>query len=94
MAMEEPWILRAYYKLCMDFQLCGGSVPLTPALFKGQLYLQKSLHSSTEISVCLNNWEKVCVWYKMTATLPSFPIAKSSQVDTSKLHDNTLSVIG
>lgn len=68
------------------------SAPNT-ALFQGQLYLQKSLHSSTEISVCLNNWEKVCVWYKTTATLPSFPIAKSSEVDTSKLHDNSLRVI-
>ena len=29
----------------------------------------------------------------MTAPLPSFPIAKSSKTNTSKLHDNTLSVV-
>ena len=26
-------------KLYIDFQLCGGSVPLTPTLFEGQLYI-------------------------------------------------------
>lgn len=27
--------------LYVDFRLCGGSAPLTPMLFKGQLYLKK-----------------------------------------------------
>ena len=42
----EPWIWRknthiqrADYKLQADFQLSEGSVPLTPALFKGLLHL-------------------------------------------------------
>ena len=30
-------------KLCVDFRLCGVLVHLTPALFKGQLYLCISL---------------------------------------------------
>ena len=37
---------RANYKLYMGFWLCRGSEPLTPTLFKGQLY-----HFSCRISV-------------------------------------------
>lgn len=38
--MEEPCIQRANYKLYSDFQLLGGSVPLTPVLFKGREYIK------------------------------------------------------
>ena len=44
--MEEPcirrnWVYRrAYHKLYRDFRQHGGSAPLTPVLFKGQLYWQ------------------------------------------------------
>ena len=34
---EEPW--KAGYKLYSNFQLCRGLTPLTPMLFKGQLYI-------------------------------------------------------
>lgn len=37
---EEPGILRTYYKLLhVDFRLLGGLSPITPALFKGQVYI-------------------------------------------------------
>ena len=36
--MEEQHGWRADYKLYADFQVQGGLAPLTPALFKGQLY--------------------------------------------------------
>ena len=35
---EKLQIQRAYYKLCVNFWLHGGWVPLLPSLFKGQLY--------------------------------------------------------
>ena len=35
---EELCTQRADYKLHIDFQLWGGWEPLTPSLFKGQLY--------------------------------------------------------
>ena len=38
MDTEELGILRADYKLYLDFQPLGGSVTLTFMLFKGQLY--------------------------------------------------------
>ena len=37
--MEEELPIWRANKLQLDFQLCRGSVPLTPVLFKGQLYL-------------------------------------------------------
>lgn len=36
--MEEQYIWRANYKI-FEFLLCGGSVMLIPALFKGRLYI-------------------------------------------------------
>ena len=39
--MEEPQMWRAEYKLYMDFQLCGGPVPLTLCFSRViQLYFQ------------------------------------------------------
>ena len=35
--VEEPRIRRAIDKLYVDFPLPGGSAPLTPVLYKGQL---------------------------------------------------------
>ena len=40
-------------KLYMDFQLRGESVPLTPVLFKGRLYLEmrvKTIKNNTAIN--------------------------------------------
>ena len=39
---EEPCIQRADCMLYVDFQLCRGSVPLTPMLSKGKLYIANS----------------------------------------------------
>ena len=36
---EEPHTGRVDYDLDLSFPLCGGSVPLTPALFKSQQYI-------------------------------------------------------
>ena len=36
--MEKLCIWSADYNLQADFRICRGSAPLTPALFKGQLY--------------------------------------------------------
>ena len=38
---EEPHTGRADYDLDLDFPLCGGSVPLTPTLFKSQQYMHE-----------------------------------------------------
>lgn len=38
MDMEEPNRQRTNDKVYADFQLCGGSAPLAPSWFKGQLY--------------------------------------------------------
>ena len=46
----EPRMRMADYKLYMDFQACRGWAPLTPMLFKGQLYF---IHFSKPINLLL-----------------------------------------
>jgi len=48
-ATREAWIKRTGSKLHADFQLCRGSVPVTPELFKGQLYSEDSLQIHKEV---------------------------------------------
>ena len=58
----DPWLVefldaemyrqRAGYQLYSDFQRGGRSVPLTPALIKGQLYIVL-IHSRAE------NWRSI-----------------------------------
>ena len=49
---EEPWRQRANLKLHMDFQLHGGSVPLTLASFKHQLCMPLLLSHFSRVGLC------------------------------------------
>lgn len=41
----ETWIQSTDYKIYTDFPLRGGSAALSPALFKGQLYMYLFIES-------------------------------------------------
>ena len=53
--VDKKQMQRTNHKLQLDFQLLGGWVPLTPALFMGQLYMWQNYHmrASLVIQSCL-----------------------------------------
>lgn len=62
MDVEELHLLRADYKLYVNFQLLGGSEPLTSALLKSQLCIDRERY----IHIYAHVFEKIYMWQRLT----------------------------
>lgn len=83
-------------QLHVDFWLCGGSVPLTPAMFKGPLCMQYSFPSVRQVNYCSilswrkNNWTELKQHTTVLTRVQQFWFA----YNTSLLSPHTLLLSG